>query len=415
MGQNLFTVLFSTIKSRFASLVSKIRLWTSWNYIRTRLTGLIRDFFYKLLDVRPKHKNDYYTIFGWMVSKRLAYFVIIMIGVLSIWYISVTTKIFSSIGVTGGLRTYDYNSVLLRLADNKVRIRGKSKYIAYEGEVSKGYVTGEGTLFSPDEVVLYNGTFEKNKFEGAGTQYYDTGMLHYNGNFHENLYEGIGTLYREDGTEEYEGDFFQGMKEGHGKLFDGGNNELYEGSFAADNIVFSELLGKDTSEIREMYFGDMTLYEATPDLGGDSALLLEGINVICHEVSDGGAADDTPKTQTVYVLSDEFRTGVTKANDISDLGALMGAPVYEGNSNIIFPEVIAVNNLNVRKYAVNGKVNMDTTEEFSDFITVNSFDEGYVLYVYTFRRGDLMYSFYSSEAGENFDFYSVTTADGDEE
>ena len=141
-GGNLFQVLFGTIKSKFASIVSRIKLWTSWSYLRTRITNLIKDFFYKLLDVRPKNKNDYYTMFGWMVSKRLAYFIIVMIGVLSLWYITATTNIFSSIGTTGGLRTYKYNSVLLRLANNKVRIKGRSDYIAYVGDVSKGYVTG---------------------------------------------------------------------------------------------------------------------------------------------------------------------------------------------------------------------------------------------------------------------------------
>ena len=115
MGTELFTVLLSSIKSRFATIVSKLRLWTSWNFIRTRIIGGIRDFFLKLMDVRPKHKDDYYTIFGWMVSKKLAYAIIVMVGVVSIWYIGTATKIFSNFGGNGGLRTYNYNSVLLRL------------------------------------------------------------------------------------------------------------------------------------------------------------------------------------------------------------------------------------------------------------------------------------------------------------
>ena len=116
MGGNLFNVLFSTIKSRFAAIVSRLRLWLSWNYLRTRIIGGIRDFFYRLLDVKPKNKNDYYTVFGWMISKKLAYAIVVIIGVLSLWYITATTKIFDKLTQNGGLRTYSYNSVLLRLA-----------------------------------------------------------------------------------------------------------------------------------------------------------------------------------------------------------------------------------------------------------------------------------------------------------
>ena len=236
MGDNLFSVLIATIKSRFAAIVSKLRLWLSWNYVRTRVIGGIRDFFFKLLDVKPKNKNDYFSVFGWMVSKRLAYAGIIIVGVLSIWYIGATTKVFDRLTANGGLRTYSYDSVLLRLAKDKVRIKARSGYVAYEGEVSKGYVTGVGTLYSPDNVMLYNGSFLKNRYEGEGSQYYETGALRYTGSFHDNLYEGEGKLYREDGTEEYEGGFFAGMKDGHGKLVDSGNNAIYEGSFASDEI-----------------------------------------------------------------------------------------------------------------------------------------------------------------------------------
>ena len=410
-GGNLFNVLFSTIKSRFASIVSKLKLWTSWSYIRTRIVNLIKDFFYKLLDVRPKNKDDYYTVFGWMVSKRLVYFLIIVIGVLSLWYITATTQIFSSIGSTGGLRTYKYNSILLRFANNKVRIKGKSDYLAYVGDVKKGYVTGQGDLYRPDETLIYSGSFEKNRYEGTGTQYYDDGVLHYTGDFHDNLYEGTGKLYREDATLEYDGEFFQGLKEGEGKLYDGGNNELFEGSFASDNIVYSDLIGKDAAGIREMYFGSQVLYEASEDLGGDTAALLKDIGVVCLEQSDGSAADDSEKTTTVYVLSDRFRLGSQEAKDINSLISILGQPTYQGNSSVIFPEAVAINALNVNKYALNGRVDMDTTENYSDDIIVNDFDTTYTVYVYTFERGDLIYSFISSDVGREFDFYSITKAD----
>ncbi len=415
MGDNLFSVLISTIKSRYAAIVSKLRLWLSWNYVRTRVIGGIRDFFFRLLDVRPKNKNDYFTIFGWMVSKRLAYAGIVIVGVLSLWYIGATTKIFSKLTSNGGLRTYSYNSVLLRLAKDKVRIKAKSGYIAYEGDVSKGYATGEGSLYSKNDVLLYNGSFLKNKYEGEGSQYYESGALHYTGAFHNNLYEGDGKLYREDGTEEYEGGFFSGKKEGHGKLMDGGNNPIYDGNFSADEIVYSELLGKSADEVRSMYFGKQIMYEESPDMGSDTVMHLKDINAMYLAQGDGSAADDANKVTQVIVLKDTFSMGSTVADDIEDLKSLMGSPIYEGNSAVILPEAIAINVLNDQKRTMNGKVDMDVTEVYSDDIIVNSIATDYPVYVYTFERGDLVYSFVCKERGGGFVFYEIMDGETDDD
>ena len=407
MGDNLFSVLIATIKSRFAAIVSKLRLWLSWNYVRTRVIGGIRDFFFKLLDVKPKNKNDYFSVFGWMVSKRLAYAGIKIVGVLSIWYIGATTKVFDRFTSNGGLRTYSYDSVLLRLAKDKVRIKARSGYVAYEGEVSKGYVTGVGSLYSPDNVMLYNGSFLKNRYEGEGSQYYRSGALRYTGSFHDNLYEGEGKLYREDGTEEYEGGFFAGMKEGHGKLVDGGNNAIYEGTFASDEIVYSELLGNSADEIRSMYFGKQVLYGESEDLGSDSVIHLKDINALYLLQSDGSAADDSGKATQVVVLKDTFRSGMSEADDIEGLRQILGNPIYEGNSSVILPEAIAINVLNDSRKTISGKVDMDVTEVYSDDIVVNSFATDYPVYVYTFKRGSLVYSFVCREKGGDFVFYEI--------
>ena len=407
MGGNLFNVLFSTIKGRFVAIVARLRLWTSWSFIRARVIGGIRDFFFRLLDVKPKNKNDYYTIFGWMISKRLAYAVVVIIGVLSLWYITATTKIFDKLTQNGGMRTYSYNSILLRLAKDKVRIKAKSGYLAYEGEVSKGYCTGEGKLYSPKEVLLYSGTFLKNRYEGQGSQYYDTWILHYRGNFHDNLYDGQGVLYREDGSEEYEGNFFSGMKEGAGKLVDSGNNPVYEGTFASDRIVYSELLGKSAEEIRSMYFGDQVLYEESSDIGSDAVVYMRDIGALYLSQSDGSATDDSQKATSVIVMSNTFRSGASEARDVSDLNEMFGEPEYEGNSAAILPEAIAINLMNEKKQVLNGRIDMDTTEVYSDDIMVNSFAQDYTVYVYTYKRGGLVYSFVCRDKGGSFAFYEI--------
>ena len=72
MGDNLFRVLLASIKAKVTPFVTKVKMWTSWNFIRTRVITKIRDFLTSLLDVKPRHKKDYYSVFGWLVSRRLA-------------------------------------------------------------------------------------------------------------------------------------------------------------------------------------------------------------------------------------------------------------------------------------------------------------------------------------------------------
>ena len=84
MGDNLFKVLITSAKAKVTPLVTKIKLWTSWNFIRTRLITRIRDFFTSLFNVRPRHKKDYYEMFGWLVSRRLAIALMVAVGVFSL-------------------------------------------------------------------------------------------------------------------------------------------------------------------------------------------------------------------------------------------------------------------------------------------------------------------------------------------
>ncbi len=405
MGNNLFSVLIQSIKSKLSSLVSKLRMWLSWDFVRTRIIGRIRDFFVRLFSIKPKNKDDYYTVFRWMISKRLAYLLVIVVGVISLWYILSTGSLFKS--SSSGIPTYSYNSIMLRMAKDKVRIKAKSGYVAYEGDVSKGYATGEGKLFSKTGVVLYSGQFEKNMYEGEGTQNYESGTIHYKGNFHSNLYDGQGILYRENGTREYEGEFSEGMKEGEGKLFDAGGNPVYEGSFASDEIIYGELLGKTPNEIRAKYHGSQVMYEEGEEMGSDVVIVLEDINALYLAQSDGSATDDDTKAVNIMVLSNVFRSGRTEARGIEAIRQILGEPVYEGYSSVILPEAIAINLLNDRTSALKGKVKMDTTSVYTDDIRVNSIDQEYTVYIYTFRRGGLMYSFVCNEPGSSIAFYEI--------
>ena len=137
MGDNLFKVLIASAKAKITPFVTKIKMWTSWNFIRTRLISSIRDFFASLLNVKPRHKKDYYEVLGWLVSKRLAIALVVSIGVFSLYYLfSVHSVLFTA--KTEGIKTYHYDSILLRFAKDKVRILGKSGYLTEREEAAVG-------------------------------------------------------------------------------------------------------------------------------------------------------------------------------------------------------------------------------------------------------------------------------------
>lgn len=402
-GSDLLSILIQTIKSKMTGLVTKIRLFTNWNFIRTKVVTKIREFFSGLLGVKPRNKDDYYTIANWMISKRFVYALVIMIGVLSIWYVSSETGIFQKFSEEG-IQTYKYNSLRLRSAKGHVRITGKGGYLAYDGTVENGYVKGVGTLYNREGNVVYTGNFERNKYEGSGIANYDSGNIKYNGDFHENLYEGEGTLFREDGTKIYAGGFMKGLKYGDGILYDKGENEIFVGTFANDEIVYSELLGKSVAEVNDCYKGHRDLF-ITPT---ESVAVMNSIGALYHAQADAEALADDEIVDSIYVLDDYFSNAGNKMETISELERAFGNPVYQGNSNVIFPEAIAINIINQQKKALNGNIEMDLNYTFSDVAEVKSYDREYVVYITSFKRGDIIYSFVSGADDNVFSFYYIT-------
>ncbi|MBQ3798422.1 MAG: hypothetical protein II842_19460 [Butyrivibrio sp.] len=407
-GNELLSILIQTVKSKMTGFITKLRLYTSWGFIKTKIVIKIRDFFTNLLGIKPRNRDDYYTIGRFMLSKRLLYAAVIILGVLSLWYISTESSMFKKFS-ENGIKTYKYNSIRLRTAKGRVRINGKSGYLAYDGYVQGGYANGEGILYNPAGNVVYTGLFVQNKYEGMGKESYANGSLHYSGNFHDNLYEGNGTLYRENGTKEYMGEFLEGKKNGQGVLYDVGENEIYIGTFSADNIVYSELLGKSAQEVNECYKGHSKLY-LTSD---ENVVLMEDIGAIYRGVSDEDALDDGAKVDSVYVLQNYFAYGNESVDTITALKEALGDPIYEGNSAIVLPEAVAINELSKRKTVFQGPVQMDVTMAFSDVAEVENFDRAYSVYIYTFKRGEVTYSFVCKEKSEYFDFYYLMNADED--
>lgn len=410
MNNNIIQVILATLKAKVTPLVTKLKQLTNGNYIRTKLVVKLRDFLASLFDVRPKHRNDYYEMFGWLVSKKLAYAIVVIVGILSMIYLISIRTMYLPAHQESAVKTYDYDDLLLRFAKGKVRILGQSGYLAYEGEVEKGAVNGNGMLYGVDGTLLYQGAFADNSYEGNGTEYYKDGAMHYKGSFSDNLYEGTGKLYRENGSLEYDGEFARGMKEGTGKLYGAGDKVVYEGSFSQDELVYSALLGKTTAEVSDAYSGARTIYQ----MGNEFVVLMSDIGAVYTGVTDEENLDDTVMVDSVYVLKNTLRYGNRDCTTISDLKGLFGDPVYEGNSQITLPEAVATNELNLQKQTLFGSVEMDLQEQFTDAMNVNGIDSDYNVYLYSFRKDGLLYTFVCSDKNSGFAFYSIMAEEGGE-
>ena len=112
-GNSLLNILIQTVKSKMTGFVTKFRMYTSWSFIKTRVVVKIREFFSNLLGFKPRNKEDYYAVGRWMISKRLVYAAVLIVGVVSIWYISTETSLFRHFD-EDGIKTYDYKRLELK-------------------------------------------------------------------------------------------------------------------------------------------------------------------------------------------------------------------------------------------------------------------------------------------------------------
>lgn len=397
---NILQILITTFKAKILPIFNKIRLWTSLEFLRTRLINNVRIFFSKVLDVKPRHKKDYYSVFNWLISKRLAFaIVIVTITVCIAFFINLKKGDAQS---TGGasIRKYSYNSLGLRFASGRVQITGKGGYLAYEGDVSDGYVTGEGSLFNREGGLVYYGQFVKNCYEGKGTSYYPQGIKQYQGEFVNNLYEGEGTLYRDNGSLWYTGAFSRGMLEGKGELFSSNNSPLYEGYFTANRIVYSELLGKTTAEVSKAYQGKRDLYEDEEYF----VVAMKDIQAVYAGVQEQTGLNDSITVDTIYVLEDRFYDGAKVMPTREELKNYFGTPIYQGESALEMPEAVCMYQMSKRA----GDQLLELKKIYDDCYEVADYDSEKEVYLTSFEKNDLIYTFIGEKEEEGFSFYSIT-------
>ncbi len=402
---NLFKILLQSAKAKITPIITKVRLYTKPSFLLTRATELIKTFFTKTLNVKPRHKDDYYSIGQWLVSRKLAFAVVLVIGVLSVAFlINSWSGLFPGRN-TDGIKTYKYNSILLKFAKGTVRIKGKSGYLAYEGDVAKGSCNGQGTLMNPQGTVVYQGNFTKSMYENMGTQYYQDGTLEYTGTFHENLHSGTGKLYRENGSLEYEGEFALNMKEGEGTLYDMGHNAIFRGQFSVDDIKYSDFISKKASEVASAYNGSRTLYESY----GERTRFMADISAMTLEYYDEDSIDTEANVEAVYVLKNSFPTANGRVSTFDELSKVLGQPIYVGTSYASLPEVLCVNKLNAASDSIvlNGPADIDMNSVFTEYNEITKYDMDYEVYLHTYHKDGILYTFVTDPGVNTFYFYFI--------
>ena len=404
---SLFQGFLNAIKAKMVPLWTKIRLLTNPTYLKTEVLRRLIVYFRQLTDIRPRDKHDYYSVFGWLISKRLAFFLVAFVGLASAVYLTKIQPLSVFTSDKAGIKTYSYDSIPLRFTKGKVRILGKSKYLAYEGNVEKGTAAGMGILYRKDGTKVYEGQFENSQFQGTGVSYYPTEQIQYKGTFQKNVYNGSGELYRNNGSLEYKGSFLDGMKEGEGSLYDSGNNVVYTGNFSKDQLLYSEFVGKSTAEANGIYVGKKTVYTDEEYFVVDMA----DIDAVYYGKQKEETLNDEVAVEGVYVLKGIFEYSGKEFDSIYQIGQILGDAIYEGNAYVILPEAVAIHILNRSGNDFYGEVLEESEQILADAIGVNDYDEEYSVYIYSYVKDGLRYTFFGKDRSGKFAMYLIEKED----
>lgn len=385
-------------KAKITAKLSQIKTFLSPAYLQKVVDQKILK---QVFDIKPRDAEDYYRIGSWLVSRRLAFALVLVTGVFSVGFLSTMSPDELTKGTT--YKTYHYNDLPLKFMDGEVEILGKSDYRAFMGYVKKGAAEGEGTLYRPDGSTVYEGEFSKNYFEGTGKQYYPNGNLQYSGVFCRNFFEGEGTLYREDSSKEYEGSFLDGMKDGQGKLYDGSSNPVYTGSFQKNEVLYLELLGKTVEEASGMYTGRKDIYENAEEY----CVNMKDISALYMSRNAENTLDGEWTVNGVYVLNNAFPAEGEKLESVQQLMDYFKVCEYEGNTALTMSDAVAVNTGCAKEKILHGPVEVKTSQIFKDVITVETIDPNYLVYLYRFQKEDIRYTFFAADKNKGFDLYLI--------
>lgn len=406
--KDILILLVSMARARIMSLWIKIRMWTSPTFIKNRFLIKVRTFFSKLLDIRPRNKRDYYSVFQWLVSKRLAFVLVVVLGLAASIYIGMSLpEGFLRREAGAGIPTYRYRSIPLKFVRGTVNILDRQGNLSYTGQVSGGAASGEGVLYSAEGEIVYEGEFENSRYNGNGTLYYPGGVVEYQGHFRDNCYDGQGSWYRPSGVLEYTGDYVMDVRTGQGTLYNSVGSQVFQGSFLNDGILYYDFLSRPVEEVPQLYSGALTVYQSEDEY----CAAMPEINAV-YSVRDGGNTLDNQWTvEQVFVLEDTLPLDGSSLTTVRQIMAAMGTPLYYGESWVELPEAVAWNLIAPARPDEMEPVSIDGENTLEDVVTVSDYDRDCRMYLYTFEKDGLLYTFYTlGERSAEFVMYAIQKA-----
>lgn len=335
----------------------------------------------KLAALRPKDEEDYCRFLRWKISRPLIHRMLLLFFGLSAAYLFLSRPA----DFMGSMRSdpvYQYDSLALKFCKGKVEIRARSGYTAYIGNVERGIVKGDGTLYDSEGRKVYQGEFEKNLYEGQGTQYWP------------------------NGSRQYEGAFEEGMRNGEGVLYNENGNEVFTGNFWADTVLYEELVGKKTAELSEIYQGDRTVYQQQ----GEMFVFMEDIDAVYHAKDGSGTLEGDWMSTGVYVLRSDFPSGEESLESPEQLKKYFDNLCYEGSTCMEAGEAVSALCLGQRmeKEIFRDMQEAKLIKSLEDVFEIDSYEEAYEIYIRTYEKNGMQYTFFYEDPEGRFCFYSIS-------
>lgn len=398
-NNNLFRYIFDNLNRRYMQKFSKFKL----RNVKSRVSASFKKFLTRFMDFKPKDENDYYSVGKWLVSKRLALFIVLLVGFSSLFYVFFISPVTFIRTSSDGIRIYKYNAIALRYVTGEVKIKSKKGDIAYIGNVSNGKANGDGKLYYENGNLMYEGDFVNNEYTGDGIEYYENGITKGSGVYKDNLLNGEGISFRENGSREYSGSFKDGKADGECEYYDSSSNLVYKGNFIKGHLIYTDLLGKSAEEISQSYSGKRLVY-----YDDDSFIVvLPGI-----EAAYGGPSSQNPLENSItavntYVMQSElFIAGEIRTN-IEDIKKVLGEPVYEGNTYLNMAETVTLSNDISAMENLNLDLKMNLRSSVDNVYNVIDYSKTQLIYIYTFEYEGVQYTFYCNDKNGGFEMYMI--------
>ena len=172
-----------------------------------------------------------------------------------------------------------------------------------------------------------------------------------------------------------------------------------------DDIKYSDFIGKKASEVAASYNGSRTLYEAE----GERTRFMADINAMTLEYYDDESIDTEASVEAVYVLKDSYPTASGRVKTFDELSLYLGQPIYVGSSYASLPELLCVNKLNASSDSIvlSGPADVTMSSLFTEYNEVESYDPDYEVYLHTYHKDGLLYTFVTDPGVNTFYFYFI--------